>query len=159
MSNEKNSIPSFYRGFLKLFSGLALVKVLNFIFSIILPRFYLPVDYASLGVFTATILILAEINTLKLDVAIFFPKEDQDALEIVHAVFLISFYFSIIILFLSILFIAFGFYNSSYVLTAFVLITYGVGQALSAWFNRQKDVQKTERLQNRPGMLPRRYFH
>ncbi len=142
MSNEKNTIPSFYRGFLKLFSGLVLVKALNFIFSIILPRFYLPVDYASLGVFTATILILTEINTLKLDVAIFFPKEDQDALEIVHSVFLISFYFSTIILLISILFIAFGFYNSLYVLTALVLITYGVGQALSAWFNRKKEYKK-----------------
>lgn len=137
MAAEKNSIPSFYSGFLKLFSGLALVQVLNFVFSLVLPRFYSPDDYAFFGVFTAIAVILAEINTLKLDVTIFLPEKDTDALEIVHVIFFICVGFSVLVLSVSIV-ISF-FYNIIYILIAFFLVIYGMGQGLSAWFNRKKD--------------------
>ena len=143
MADEKNLIPSFYSGFLKLFSGLALVKVLNLIFSLILPRFYSADDYALFGIFTAVVLILAEMNSLKLEVTIFFPKEDKEALEIVHVIFLLSLFFSLLILAISIIIIIAGFYDPVYLLLAFVLMINGMGLALSAWFNRKKDYKKT----------------
>lgn len=140
MADEKKSIPSFYSGFLKLFSGLAVVQVLNFGFSLILPRFYSPEDYAFFGIFTAIVFILLEIVTLKLDVTIFFPKEDEEALEIVHAIFLISFCFAIIILVIS-LGMSF-FYDPAYILLSLSLIVYGMVLPLNAWFNRKKDYRR-----------------
>ncbi|MEO6136776.1 MAG: oligosaccharide flippase family protein [Ginsengibacter sp.] len=137
MSDDKNLVPSFYSGFVKLFSGLALVQLLNFGFALILPRFYTPDDYAFFGVFTAIVFILLEIITLKLDVTIFFPKEDDEAIEIVHAIFLVSFYFALITLLVSI-WVSF-FYNPAYLFLSFSIIVYGMVLPLSAWFNRKKD--------------------
>lgn len=137
MADEKNSIPSFYSGFLKLFSGLVVVQGLNFAFSLILPRFYSPDDYASFGVFTAIVLILIEIITLKLDITIFFPNDDATSLEIVHVVFYISSFFSILVLAISIL-ISF-FYNPVYLLISLLLLLNGISLSLNAWFNRKKN--------------------
>jgi O-antigen/teichoic acid export membrane protein len=140
MSDEKMLIPSFYTGFLKLFSGLVAVQLLNFSFSLILPRYYSPVDYAFFGVFTAIIFILIEIVTLKLDITIFFQKDDEEALEIVHAIFFICFCFTVIVLALSIY--LFLFYDSKYILLSLSLFVYGMVLPLSAWFNRQKDYRR-----------------
>ena len=140
MSDEKKLIPSFYSGFLKLFSGLAVVQLLNLGFSLILPRYYSPVDYAFFGVFTAIIFILIEIVTLKLDVTIFFQKNDEEALEIVHAIFFICFCFTLIVLVLSVCLSLF--YDSKYILLSLSLLLYGMVLPLSAWFNRQKDYRR-----------------
>ena len=140
MTDEKKLIPSFYSGFLKLFSGLAVVQLLNFSFSLILPRYYSPGDYALFGIFTAIIFILIEVVTLKLDVTIFFQKEDEQALEIVHAIFLICLFFSLIILVLSLILVFF--YNPVYILLSLSLMVYGLVLPLSAWFNRKEDFRR-----------------
>ena len=140
MANEKKTVPSFYSGFLKLFSGLAVVQILNFGFSLILPRYYSPVDYAFFGVFTAIIFILIEIVTLKLDVTIFLQKEDKEALEIVHAIFVICFCFTLIVLAFTVF--ASFFYDPKYILLSLSLLVYGMVLPLSAWFNRQKDYRR-----------------
>ena len=140
MANEKKTVPSFYSGFLKLFSGLAVVQILNFGFSLILPRYYSPVDYAFFGVFTAIIFILIEIVTLKLDVTIFLQKEDKEALEIVHAIFVICFCFTLIVLAFTVF--ASLFYDPKYILLSLSLLVYGMVLPLSAWFNRQKDYRR-----------------
>lgn len=140
MSDDKNLVPSFYSGFVKLFSGLALVQLLNFGFALILPRFYTPGDYAFFGVFTAIVFILLEIITLKLDVTIFFPKEDDEAIEIVHAIFLVSFCFALVTLLVSIWISLI--YNPAYLLLSFSIIVYGMVLPLSAWFNRKKEYRR-----------------
>lgn len=136
MAGEKN-LPSFYSGFIKLFSGLAVVQILNLLFSLILPRYYSPADYAFFGIFTSIVFILLEIITLKLEITVYFPREDEQALEIVHSIFFICFCFALIILSAS-LFIAY-FFNPMYLLLPLSLMIYGIVVPLNAWFNRKKD--------------------
>jgi O-antigen/teichoic acid export membrane protein len=139
MTGEKN-LPSFYSGFVKLFSGLAVVQILNLLFSLVLPRYYLPADYAFFGIFTSIVYILLEIITLKLEVTIFFPKEDEEALEIVHSIFIICFCFAMIILAASL--VISYFFNPMYLLLPLSLMVYGIVIPLNAWFNRKKDYRK-----------------
>ena len=139
MAGEKN-LPSFYSGFIKLFSGLAVVQILNLLFSLILPRYYSPADYAFFGIFTSVVFILLEIITLKLEMTVYFPKEDEQALEIVHSIFFICFCFAIIILVI-ILIISY-FIDPMYLLLPLSLIIYGIVVPLNAWFNRKKDYRK-----------------
>ena len=136
MAGEKN-LPSFYSGFIKLFSGLAVVQILNLLFSLILPRYYSPADYAFFGIFTSIVFILLEIITLKLEMTVYFPKEDEQALEIVHSIFFICFCFAIII-FVIILAISY-FIETLYLLLPLSLMVYGIVVPLNAWFNRKKD--------------------
>jgi O-antigen/teichoic acid export membrane protein len=139
MAGEKN-LPSFYSGFIKLFSGLAIVQIVNLLFSLILPRYYSPADYAFFGIFTSIVFILLEIITLKLEMTVYFPKEDEQALEIVHSIFFICFCFAIIILVI-ILIISY-FIDPMYLLLPLSLIIYGIVVPLNAWFNRKKDYRK-----------------
>lgn len=139
MAGEKN-LPSFYSGFIKLFSGLAVVQILNLLFSLILPRYYSPADYAFFGIFTSIVFILLEIITLKLEMTVYFPKEDEQALEIVHSIFFICFCFAVIILVI-ILIISY-FIDLMYLLLPLSLIVYGIVVPLNAWFNRKKDYRK-----------------
>jgi O-antigen/teichoic acid export membrane protein len=139
MAGEKN-LPSFYSGFIKLFSGLAVVQIVNLLFSLILPRYYSPADYAFFGIFTSIVFILLEIITLKLEMTVYFPKEDEQALEIVHSIFFICFCFAVIILVI-ILIISY-FIDPMYLLLPLSLIIYGIVVPLNAWFNRKKDYRK-----------------
>jgi O-antigen/teichoic acid export membrane protein len=139
MAGEKN-LPSFYSGFIKLFSGLAIVQIVNLLFSLILPRYYSPADYAFFGIFTSIVFILLEIITLKLEMTVYFPKEDEQALEIVHSIFFICFCFAVIILVI-ILIISY-FIDPMYLLLPLSLIIYGIVVPLNAWFNRKKDYRK-----------------
>src|SRR5690606_16830167 len=86
------------------------------------------------------VFILLEIVTLKLEVTIFLPKKEEEALEIVHAIFLIAFYCSGITL-LAGIFIAL-YYHPAYLLLPVSLIVYGLVLPLNAWFNRQKDYRR-----------------
>jgi lipopolysaccharide exporter len=139
MAGEKN-LPSFYSGFVKLFSGLAVVQILNLLFSLVLPRYYSPADYAFFGIFTSIVFILLEIITLKLEVTVFFPEEDEQALEIIHSIFYICFCFTIIILIASL--IISYFFNPMYLLLSLSLMVYGIVLPLNAWFNRKKEYRK-----------------
>lgn len=136
MADEKN-LPSFYSGFIKLFSGLAVVQILNLLFSLVLPRYYSPADYAFFGIFTSVVFILLEIITLKLEMTVYFPKEDEQALEIVHSIFFICFCFALIILVVSL--VTAYFLNAIYLLLPLSLMVYGIVVPLNAWFNRKKE--------------------
>lgn len=136
MAIEKN-VPSFLNGFIRLFSGLAIVQVLNFGFSLILPRFYAPVDYALFGIFSSVIFILIEVITLKLEITIYFPKEDSEALEIVHSIFFVSSCFAAAVFFICL--IGAFFWNAIYLLIPLTLMNYGIYLPLNSWFNRKKN--------------------
>ena len=136
MAGEKN-LPSFYSGFIKLFSGLAVVQILNLLFSLILPRYYSPADYAFFGIFTSIVFILLEIITLKLEMTVYFSREDEEALEIVHSIFFICFCFAIIILAVSL--VVSYFIDPMYLLLPLSLMVYGIVVPLNAWFNRKKN--------------------
>src|SRR6185312_14038578 len=136
MAGEKN-LPSFYSGFIKLFSGLAVVQILNLLFSLILPRYYSPADYAFFGIFTSIVFILLEIITLKLEMTVYFLREDEEALEIVHSIFFICFCFAIIILAVSL--VVSYFIDPMYLLLPLSLMVYGIVVPLNAWFNRKKN--------------------
>ena len=136
MQDEKRSTPGFYSGFFHLFSGLAVVQLLNFGFSLLLPRFYSPLDFALFGVFTSIVFILLELVALKLDVTIFFPKEDEESLEIVHAVFMVALGICLFILLTSV-FVVF-IYDRIYLLLPLSVLVYGLVLPLNAWYSRKK---------------------
>jgi O-antigen/teichoic acid export membrane protein len=65
-----------------LFSGTALAQIVPLIVTPILTRLYTPSDYGVLAVFAATTAIVASISTLRYDIAILLPNEDENAMTI-----------------------------------------------------------------------------
>lgn len=143
MPEPQSSLPSFYSGFLKLFSGLALVQLFNFAFSLILPRFYAPADYALFGIFTSVVFILAELISLKLDMAVYLPEKDADAVDLMHAVFFVT-----LLLMLPVSGVAVAasfFYGPAFILLPGALLCFGFQQGLNAWFARTRDYRTLNR--------------
>jgi lipopolysaccharide exporter len=137
MSEPRPSVPSFYSGFLKLFSGMAVVQLLNFAFSLILPKYYSPADYALFGIFTAVVFILVELISLKLELTVFLPEDDREAIEIVHVIFFISGLISIPLL--AVAAICSYIYGPVFILLPALLLVFGFIQGLNAWFTRVKN--------------------
>jgi O-antigen/teichoic acid export membrane protein len=137
MSESRPSVPSFYSGFLKLFSGMAVVQLLNFVFSLILPKYYSPADYALFGIFTAVIFILIEVISLKLEMTVFLPETDREAIEIVHVIFFISGLISIPLL--AVAAVCCYIYGPVFILLPALLLIFGFIQGLNPWFTRVKD--------------------
>lgn len=140
MPAKKKSLPSFYFPFIKLFSGSVVVQFLNLAFSLLLPKYYTPGDYAVFGIFTAAVFILVEIICLKLDITIFLPKSDYEAIEIIHAIFLLSAILFLIISFASIWLVIY--FDTVYIYLAPVLFIYGLAQPLTTWLSRKQQYNK-----------------
>ncbi|MBS1783755.1 MAG: oligosaccharide flippase family protein [Bacteroidetes bacterium] len=79
--------------------GTIIAQSIVFLSSPILSRIYTPEAFGILSVFTAVSVLLACLSTGKYELAIFAPKEDQEALQLLHAALKIVFAFSFIVLF------------------------------------------------------------
>ncbi len=65
-----------------IFSGLFAAQLINLLFAFLLPRIYAPEQFATFGIFLATVAILFEVNNFKLDQALMLPKEDHESVFI-----------------------------------------------------------------------------
>ncbi|MBS1777310.1 MAG: oligosaccharide flippase family protein [Bacteroidetes bacterium] len=97
--NIKYLITRFlHKDILILSGGTIIAQSIVFLSSPILSRLYTPESFGILSVFTAVSVLFACLSTGKYELAIFAPKDDQVALQLVHAALKIVFAFSFIVL-------------------------------------------------------------
>ena len=130
---------SIFQNFSKLFSGLVFVQIINFIYSLLLPKFVTPTAFAEFGIYTSIAFIVAEIVNAKLDVAVMLGNTISESKKIVSAaitIALIVFIASILFEFLFLFFVP-----KIYLSIPIVLLLYGIFQPILVYFNKQEKYQ------------------
>ncbi len=125
---------SFLKKFSALFIGLVLVQIINFLFSLILPKYFSPTAFAEFGIFTSVVFIFIEIINAKLDIAVMLGKTEKEAKEIVNAAFTIAVLFSSILLLLGIA--LYFLYSKVYILLPIIILLYGIHQPILVYLNK-----------------------
>lgn len=131
-AKENNSF--LFRNFSVLFSGLFAVQVINFLFSLVLPRFFTPQAFAEFGVFSSLVFILIEIVNAKLDMAVMLPAAHQDSRSIIDASF--TFAFILCSLLLAVSLPLYLFYNKLSPLIPITVFLYGIHQPILVYLNK-----------------------
>ncbi|HMV14273.1 MAG TPA: oligosaccharide flippase family protein [Chitinophagales bacterium] len=125
-----------FLNFSTLFSGLLVVQIINFAFSLLLPKYCSPFDFAEFGIFTAIVFILIEIVNAKLDIAVMLGKDENKAIEILHAATTSAFVFTTVLLLIMLLF--YLIIPSIYFLLPFVILMYGIHQPIIVLWNKKE---------------------
>jgi O-antigen/teichoic acid export membrane protein len=125
---------SFFRKFTSLFIGLVFVQVINFLFSLILPKYFSPSEFAEFGIFTSLVFILIEVVNAKLDIAVMLGKHEVETLQIINAAFTFAVGFFLLLFLIVLLFISF--IPEIYLLIPFIVILYGVQQPILVYLNK-----------------------
>ncbi len=94
----------FVQNTLKLVLGAGIAQVITFLVSPVLTRLYTPEDLGLFTFFISIVGLFALIATLRYEIAIIFPKEDKDAINIVSLSVIIAFGLSFLLLILVILY-------------------------------------------------------
>jgi len=128
------SSTSFFKKFSSLFIGLLFVQIINFLFSLLLPKYFSPGDFAEFGIFTSVVFILIEVVNAKLDIAVMLGKTNEEAIKIVQACFMIAITFSAALMMIEILFLFFC--PKIYLLLPFVVLLYGIHQPILVYLNK-----------------------
>ncbi len=136
-TSESNSI---FSNFAKLFSGLALVQIINFIFSLILPKYVTATSFAEFGIFISILFILIEIINAKLDIAVMLGKNEEQAESIANAAIGIAIIISGLLLLIALLF--FFFVPIIYIAIPFITLLYGIHQPIITLLNKQEQYHK-----------------
>ena len=89
----------FFLHFTILFSGAVIAKVITLLTYPIITRIYSPEEFGTFSLFTSIVIILAPISMLKYNVAIVTAHNDTDSKNLFIFSVLVSFLFSMIILF------------------------------------------------------------
>ena len=103
-----------FKNFTTLFVGLLLVQIINFLFSLVLPKYFSPIQFAQFGIFTSIVFILIELINAKLEVAVMLGKNNEEAKQIVIAAITAAILLSILTTLISIPIIIF--YGKIYIL-------------------------------------------
>lgn len=123
-----------FKNFSTLFTGLILVQIINFIFSLILPKYFSPIQFAQFGIFTSAVFIVIELINAKLDLAVMLGKDNNEAKEIVVAAITIA-----ILLFgltTCICIPVILFYDKVYFLLPLIVLLYGIHQPILVYLNK-----------------------
>ncbi|MFN8237079.1 MAG: oligosaccharide flippase family protein [Chitinophagales bacterium] len=135
--SKTSSGNSIFKHFSILFLGLLAVQIINFLFSLVLPKFFTPVDFAEFGIFTSILFILIEVTNAKLDIAVMLPVDIQQSERIINASFTVTCLFFVALLLicipLSIL------YYKIYLLLPFAVLAYGIHQPILVYLNKKSD--------------------
>lgn len=129
-----NKNKSLFKNFSALFFGLVLVQIINFLFSLLLPKYFSPSQFAEFGIFTSIVFILIEINNAKLDIAVMLGKSKEVVKKIVDASFTFAIIFSIILFIIS--FAMMYLYSNVYILLSLVVLLYGIHQPILTYLNK-----------------------
>lgn len=136
-TSESNFI---FSNFAKLFSGLALVQVINFIFSLILPKYISATSFAEFGIFISIIYIFIEIINAKLDIAVMLGNSKAQAENIVNTAIGIAIILSGLLLLIALLF--FFFVPKIFLIIPFITLLYGIHQPIITLLNKQEQYQQ-----------------
>jgi len=136
----------FIQNTLKLVLGSGIAQVITFLVSPVLTRLYTPEDLGLFTFFISIVGLLALIATLRYEIAIIFPKEDSDAVNIASLSVIIAFGISFLLLILVLLYHFFltGLIPLNPVLSRWlyllpVLVFFlGLGNIFSNWMIRKK---------------------
>jgi O-antigen/teichoic acid export membrane protein len=130
----------------KLITGTALGQLITLLVSPILTRLYTSDDFGILAVYFSVASILSVVITLRFDMAVVLPKEDDEALDLVMLGLIIAFLLSFLFLVIFLIFLSdineiighpeLGFYLYLIPLSTFF---YGSYQMLSYWNSRLQD--------------------
>lgn len=134
--NNASDKSVFFKKFSLLFTGLVFVQIINFLFSLVLPKYFLPVNFAEFGIFTSIVFILIEVVNAKLDIAVMLGKDEDESKKILNAAFSISIVFFFILLLIEILFLFFV--PKIYLLIPFTVLLYGIHQPILVYLNKQE---------------------
>ncbi|MFN8282055.1 MAG: oligosaccharide flippase family protein [Chitinophagales bacterium] len=131
-----NTSEKLFKNFTTLFIGLILVQVINFSFSLILPKFFSPTQFAQFGIFTSVVFILIELINAKLDLAVMLGKTDEEAKEIVNAAVSVACILSIIIACICVPVVLL--FDRIYFLLPLIVLLYGIHQPILVYLNKQE---------------------
>lgn len=148
--NIKQKLKSeFGRNVATIFSGTALAQIIPLFVTPILTRLYTPIDYGVLAVFVAIAAIIATASTLRYDIAIFLPSDDDKAMTIALLAMLCVFgtaIFTLIILCVAHNKIMLLIKTPSMRLWVYVIplsiFFIGCSEVLNFWLNRHKQYRK-----------------
>lgn len=90
---------AFIKGVLTLMSGTVIAQVIPTIISPILTRLYSPSDFGAFSLYMSIASVLVIIATGRYEMAILLPKNDSDALNLTKLVIILSFVFSLVLIF------------------------------------------------------------
>ncbi|MBL7923716.1 MAG: oligosaccharide flippase family protein [Bacteroidia bacterium] len=145
----------FFKNVTTLVTGTALAQLINILSTPLLTRIYSPEEFAVFQLFYSTASIFAVVATLRYEVAIMAPEEEEEALDLVS----ISFYSSFLIALISLLLVLFWKYrgdapmqaafNNWYFLLPLYIVFAGLLQSLNILSLRRKTF--TRNLMSRVG--------
>lgn len=135
--NKASSGNSILKHFSILFLGLLAVQIINFLFSLVLPKFFTPYDFAEFGIFTSILFILIEVTNAKLDIAVMLPAEIEDSEKIINASFTVTCLFFVALLLICIPLAVL--YYTIYILLPFAVLAYGIHQPILVYLNKKSD--------------------
>lgn len=142
----RNRLKSeFVRNVLTLFSGTALAQIIPLVVTPFLTRLYSPSDYGLLAVYVAVTSLIAVASTLRFDIAILMPAEDDDAMTMtlltIICVLCVSFLMTAVLLIfhsrLAGMMVNGSMEHWLYVMPVSVMLI-GFSSALNYWLNRRK---------------------
>ena len=132
--NSTSVTSGFFKNFSLLFTGLIVVQIINFVFSLILPKFFLPAAFAEFGIFTSVVFILIEIVNAKLDVVVMLTQHEEETKRVMNAAFTIAVIVFFILLLVEFLFLFFV--PTIYLLVPFCVLLYGIHQPVLVYLNK-----------------------
>ncbi|MBP8192726.1 MAG: oligosaccharide flippase family protein [Chitinophagales bacterium] len=134
--NMASENTSFFRNFSALFTGLVVVQIINFLFSLILPKYFSPANFAEFGIFTSVVFILIEVANAKLDIVIMLGKDENESVKILNAAFTVAVLAFFILLLIEFLFLFFV--PKIYLLIPFTILLYGIHQPVLVFLNKKE---------------------
>lgn len=134
--NTASDKSSFFKNFSALFSGLVLVQIINFLFSLVLPKYFSPENFAEFGIFTSIVFILIEVANAKLDVVVMLGKNEDELKKILNAAFTITVFIFFILFLIELLFLFFV--PKIYLLVPITILLYGIHQPILVFLNKQE---------------------
>ncbi len=126
---------SLFKNFTSLFSGLLFVQIINFLFSLVLPKYFTPEAFAEFGIFTSMVFILAEIVNARLDIAVMLGKDEHETKKIVNAAFT-----NAVILFAILQLVCipvYFLYSKIYIFFPLTILLYGIHQPTLVYLNKK----------------------
>ncbi len=133
--NSDNGKKSIFKNFTALFTGLLLVQLINFLFSLILPKYFSPNAFAEFGIFTSLVFIFIEVVNAKLDMAVMLTKEPKDTKKLLDGAFTFAVIISFIVLMACVPICLL--FSKVYILLPFTLLLYGIHQPILVYLNKQ----------------------
>ena len=136
------------KNFMVLLSGAVIAQALPALFSPIISRIYSPSDFANFAYWSSIANTVAVVSTLRYELAIVLPKNNEDAKQILKGSMLLSLITSVLTFLFCIIFITkndnsnFSSLFFSFLIASYVLVV-GINQSISYWLIRHQQFKKT----------------